>query len=332
MKFSKRIIVFALALFLLGSSLAVNASAADVRGIKTGVAFITADSLRLRGEPSTQSTTLAYGAKNEIVIVLGKSGSWYHVVYNLQEGYMHGNYLKFVATENAELGYGKVNYASVNMRTGPNTSYRAIGQSKQGDLAYVIGINKQWYKVIWNEAICYIRSDYLDLTEFPYENRASKKSPLFFRLGKTTGTPVSVATLKNSSNYIPAPGKPATALADRIIATAKQYIGVPYVWGGTSPSGFDCSGLVQYVFRQHGIQLNRTTVTQYRQGVYVDRANLQKGDLVFFQNTYTTGISHVGIYIGNGQFIHASSSRGVMISELSNTYWASHYYGARRVL
>ena len=104
------------------------------------------------------------------------------------------------------------------------------------------------------------------------------------------------------------------------------------MWGGTSPSGFDCSGLVQYVFKQHCILLNRTTKTQFQQGTFVSKAALQPGDLVFFQNTYTTGISHVGIYIGNNEFIHASSSKGVTISSLSNSYWASHYYGARRVL
>jgi len=217
----------------------------------------------------------------------------------------------------------------VNMRTGPGTSYSRIGQSNKNDPCYIIGINKQWYKVIWNDQICYIRSDYLDLKEFPYENKASIKSPLFFRGGKSTGTPVSVTTLKNSSNYITPNGSDK---ANAIIATAKKYIGVPYVWGGSTPEGFDCSGLVQYVFKQHGITLNRTTKTQYQHGTFVAKSNLQPGDLVFFQNTYTTGISHVGIYIGNGDFIHASSSKGVMISNLSNNYWSGHYYGARRVL
>ena len=121
-------------------------------------------------------------------------------------------------------------------------------------------------------------------------------------------------------------------MGQKIVATAKNYLGVPYVWGGTSPSGFDCSGLVYYVFRQHGISLNRTAATQYQHGSYVSKANLQPGDLVFFQNTYKSGISHVGIYIGSGQFIHASSSQGVTVSYLSNSYWSSHYYGARRIV
>ena len=329
MKLLKKMLSATLAVFLLFSAVPFRASAADPGNQKTGVAFITASSLRLRSTPSTSSATLAYATKGEVAVLLGRSGEWYHVLYNLQEGYMHSSYLNATTVENVELGYGKVNYAKVNMRTGPGTSYSRIGQSSKNDLCYIIGINKQWYKVIWNDQICYIRSDYLDLTEIPYENKASAKSPLFFRGGNSTGMPVSAKTLKNSSNYIASSG---SSKASAIITTAKKHIGVPYVWGGSSPSGFDCSGFVQYVFKQHGITLNRTTKTQYQHGIYVAKGNLQPGDLVFFQNTYTTGISHVGVYIGNGDFIHASSSKGVIISSLSNSYWSGHYYGARRVL
>lgn len=328
MNFLKKMIAATLAFLLLFAAMPSQALAADVSGLKTGVAFVLANSLRLRAKPSTSARTLDYAPKGDVVVLLNKSGDWYHVVYNLQEGYMHASYLDTATTENVELGYGQVNYSSVNMRTGPGTSYSRLGQSKLNDRCYIIGINKQWYKVIWNDQICYIRSDYLDLTEYPYENKASKKSPLFFRAGKSTGTTVSVSALKNSNNYIGSDNSTATA----IIATAKKYIGVPYVWGGSSPSGFDCSGYVQYVFQQHGIKLNRTARTQYEHGVYVSRSNLKPGDLVFFENTYTTGISHLGIYIGNGEFIHASSSKGVTISQLSNSYWNSRYYGARRIL
>jgi cell wall-associated NlpC family hydrolase len=328
MKFSKHLfgIPLILALVLL---LSIPAVAVDNGGQKIGVAYVTSSSLRLRASPSTSSKTLAYANQNEVVVLLSKTGSWYKVLYNLQEGYMHQDHLTVSTIKNVELGYGNVNYSKVNMRTGPGTSYQAIGQSSKGDLAYIIGFNKQWYKVIWGDEICYIRSDYLSLKEAPYENRASVKSPLFFRRGASTGTPVSVSALKNSNNYI---AGNTTSKADKIIATAKKYIGVPYVWGGESPSGFDCSGFVQYVFKVHGISLNRTTETQYKHGSYVSKSNLKPGDLVFFQNTYRAGISHVGIYIGNGQFIHASSSKGVTISNLSSSYYTSHYYGARRIL
>ena len=328
MNFSRHLfgISLILALVLL---LSIPAAAVDNGGQKLGVGYVTASSLRLRASPSTSGKTLAYAGKNEVVVLLSKSGSWYKVLYNLQEGYMHQDYLDVSTVKNVELGYGNVNYSKVNMRTGPGTSYKAIGKSSQGDLAYIIGMNKQWYKVIWGDEICYIRSDYLTLKEAPYENRASAKSPLFFRRGASTGTPVSVSALKKSNNYI---AGNTSSKADKIVTTAKKYIGVPYVWGGESPKGFDCSGYVQYVFKMHGISLNRTTETQYKHGSYVSKSNLKPGDLVFFQNTYRAGISHVGIYIGNGQFIHASSSKGVTISNLSSSYYTSHYYGARRIL
>lgn len=328
MKLLKHIIPLLL-IFALMIPLATPVSAADSGEIKTGVAYVDASSLRLRSGPNTSSSTLAYASEGDVVILLGKSGNWYRVLYNLKEGYMSASYLDTATIKNVELGYGKVNYSQVNMRSGPGTSHTAIGKSSKGDLAYIIGINKQWYKVIWKDTICYIRSDYLTLTEAPYENKASNKSPLFFRKGKSTGTPVSVTALKNSSNY---KENNSTASADAIIATAKKYIGVPYLWAGSTPKGFDCSGFVQYVFKAHGISLNRTCETQYQHGTYVSKSNLKPGDLVFFQNTYKAGISHVGIYIGDNRFIHASSSKGVVISDLSSSYYVSHYYGARRVL
>lgn len=117
--------------------------------------------------------------------------------------------------------------------------------------------------------------------------------------------------------------------ARRIIQTSFQYIGVPYVFGGTTPSGFDCSGFVRYVFANAGIWLPRTADEQYETGYSV--ANLQPGDLVFF-STYTAGPSHSGIYIGNGNFISATSSSGVKVDNLYSGYWGSCYIGARRVL
>ena len=117
----------------------------------------------------------------------------------------------------------------------------------------------------------------------------------------------------------------------KILKTAAQYKGVPYVFGGTTPNGFDCSGYVQYVFAKHGIRLTRTADTQALEGKYVSKKSLRPGDLVFF-TTYEPGASHVGIYAGNGQFWNATSSRGIMLSNLNDSYWGPRYYTARRIL
>ena len=116
-----------------------------------------------------------------------------------------------------------------------------------------------------------------------------------------------------------------------ILSTAARYKGVPYYFGGTTPRGFDCSGYVQYVFRQRGAQLTRTADTQFLEGMSLRKSQLKPGDLVFF-STYEAGASHVGIYAGNGQFWNATSSRGVMLCQLNDSYWGPRYYGARRVL
>ena len=322
MKRTSRIASLVLAIFLFISIFTPQAQAAG-GSIKTGIAFVEATSLRLRSGPGKTYATLAYAHNNEVVVLLGKSGDWYKVNYNLQVGYMHKDYLRVTTRENAELGYGRVNGSRVNIRSGPTTGYGVVAQASLGDQAYIIGINNQWFKVIYGDRIGYIRSDYLDLTEFPYENRASSKKPLFFVGGKSTGVAPSASVLQG--------GKPATT-GQKIVDTAKQYLGVPYVWGGSTPSGFDCSGLTQYVFRAHGINLPRTTKEQWTVGKSISKSQLEIGDLVFFANTYTSGISHVGIYVGDNQFIHASSSKGVIISSLSNTYWAAHYYGCRSIL
>lgn len=117
-----------------------------------------------------------------------------------------------------------------------------------------------------------------------------------------------------------------TTAAENIIASAEKYIGTPY--GGD----FDCSGYVYKVFNENGIELPRSSKTQYKHGESVEKANLQKGDLVFF-DTSGSGISHVGIYIGDNKFIHSSTSSGVMISKLNDPYyWGKRYVGAAKVL
>lgn len=118
-------------------------------------------------------------------------------------------------------------------------------------------------------------------------------------------------------------------MAQELTRSALRFLGVPYSFGGTSASGFDCSGFVQHVFAMLGISLPRTADAQYDVG-HRAVGGPHPGDLVFF-DTYG-GVSHVGIYLGDGKFVHASSSHGVMVSHLSESYWASRYVGAKRLI
>lgn len=113
-----------------------------------------------------------------------------------------------------------------------------------------------------------------------------------------------------------------------VIDIAKQYMGVPYVWGGSTPSGFDCSGFLQYAYNKAGVSLPRTVASMWDATSSVSSPSV--GDLVFFE-TYKPGPSHAGIYLGNGKFIHSSSSYGVTISSMDNSYWAPRYLGAKEV-
>lgn len=339
MKITTRIISMVLAIVLMCSTLSITAFAAE-SDTMYGIGFVTASALRLRSEPSSSSKILDTAPKNDCVVVISKEGEWYKVNYNLQIGYMHQDYVSVLTRENAELGYGKVTGSSVNMRSGPSTSYKAVAVASKGDKAYIIGLNNGWYKVIYGSNICYIRSDYLELTEIPYENQDSSNSPKFYRLGKSTGVTPSASALNgttssgSTSSSTTSSGSTSTGSATgaQIVAEAKKYLGTPYVYGGASPSGFDCSGFVYYVLKQLGYSPYRTPADQYSMGTYVSKANLQPGDIVFFAGTYASGISHVGIYVGNGQIIHSPNSRStVSYADITSGYWAEHYYGARRM-
>lgn len=127
-------------------------------------------------------------------------------------------------------------------------------------------------------------------------------------------------------------GRADSRKAQILLGMARQFMGVPYVWAGRSPGGFDCSGFVFYVFDQMGYGLPRMADGQFEVGIPVSRRELQPGDLVFF-STYEPGPSHVGIYLGNDQFIHASSGAGyVTVTSLSSSYYRERYIGARRII
>lgn len=123
----------------------------------------------------------------------------------------------------------------------------------------------------------------------------------------------------------------SSVASTQIVSSAKSLIGIKYRYGGTTKAGFDCSGFVGYVYKSKGVSLPRTAAGMYSTGTAVKKANLAVGDLVFF-NTTGRGVSHVGMYIGSGQFIHASTSKGVRIDKLNDPYyWGKKYVGAKKV-
>ena len=179
MKFFR--IILALFLLLCPFWAALPAAAAD--GPILGAAQIAEQDWPLYADPET-GEVLDYGAAGDWAVVTGEDGPWYQVQYNLQTGYMAQEGLELHQAENIELGWGRVLAASVNLRQGPSTSYAAATTASEGELCYILGVNQGWYKVLCGGEVGYIRSDYLELTEIPYENQASQKSPEFFRNGE----------------------------------------------------------------------------------------------------------------------------------------------------
>jgi cell wall-associated NlpC family hydrolase len=156
---------------------------------------------------------------------------------------------------------------------------------------------------------------------------ASSPAPI----ASPTPTASVFGTLSPTRTATGSPTRTVTGGPSSVVNLAMQQRGAPYAFGGATPEGFDCSGYVHYVFRQAGQPISRDIFEQYASGTHPLRSELQPGDLVFFQDTYMDGLSHVGIFIGNGQFIHAADEvTGVGISDLNSEYWTAHWYGAAR--
>ncbi len=217
----------------------------------------------------------------------------------------------------------------VILRRGPSTSSDEITEVNAGTLARVLGEHGRWYHLQFPKGTkAWVRDDFLVAShEAPSDEYAYHHSRYHYAYHRSRH-----GYIHGSYNY--ALHVPSGLASSKLLRTAYSMRGTPYVWGGTSRSGgFDCSGFTSTVFRKDGIQIPRTSREQSRVGKRVSRDDLKKGDLVFFRTLGSRRINHVGIYIGNGKFIQASSGRGhVIVSSLSDSYYRDHYAEARRIL
>lgn len=300
MKKIKKLTVMVLALAMALSMFVVSANAAGT--IAYGAATVTASTLNIRSGPSTSNAIVGTVTKNSRVVVMERtSDDWYKINHQGTQGYVSTDYLKNVLKAENFNATGKVSGNGCRMRSKPNTSSSILGTYNSGIKMNIIGINNGWYKVQYNGKTGYMRSDLMNI------------------VGATSSGNASTSSRR-----------------EEIVNFALKYEGYRYVYGGESlaEGGFDCSGFVYYVFKSNfGYSMNRTASAQYaNDGVKISKSELQPGDLVFFSDD-GYGVTHVGIYIGNNKFIHASNSRtGVIISDLTSSYYTRVYWGAKNVI
>lgn len=263
---------------------------------------ITGDDVNFRKGPSTDYASLGKLNKGYKVEYISETNSWSKVKYNGQTGYVYSKYVAQTSTtSNTQVKY--VNCTSLNVRSGPGTSYSIIKSISTNTKVEVISTNNGWSKIKEGSTTGYVSAKYLS----DLQTSSSTSS-------NTTSTSTS---------------------ASKLVSYAKSLLGKPYVWGAQGPSSFDCSGFTYYVFKNcANITLPRTSVDQSTYGITVSKSNLKVGDLVFFDTDGANdgNVSHVGIYIGSNQFIHSSSTKGkVVISDFTN-YYNNAFVRAKRVL
>ncbi len=190
--------------------------------------------------------------------------------------------------------------AALNLRTGPSTAYAIKRVVPYGARVWINAgpYNSVWYKVTYYGSTGYMHSGYLTQST-------------------TSGS--------TSTSY--------SGKGSAIASTAKQYVGYRYNYYGNSPAeGFSCTGLVQWVLSRNGVSVPLSLWGQYSRGYYVSRGDLRPGDIVFFQNTWWAGLSHAGVYVGNGWMVDASTpSTGVVWSNIYSSYYSYRWYGGRRI-
>ena len=273
-------------------------------------ATVNTDSLNMRKGAGTSYSVITKLSKGTVVDVLeSASNGWKKVkTSNGTTGWVSGSYLttgvvEYPSTDNStsQTSYkATVNTDSLNMRKGAGTSYSVITKLSKGTVVDVLeSASNGWKKIkTSNGTIGWVSGSYL------------------------------------ANGVVEQPSTPSTNKVQAVIDLAHKQLGKPYVWGAEGPNSFDCSGLIYYVYKNAaGITLPRTSSAQYSAGVAVSRSNLKAGDLIFSSTDGTGNITHVAIYVGDGQMIHAPrNGKNVEKVSISNSYWNKAYVGARRVL
>ena len=311
MRNAKKLISIIFTIAILASMFPLNASANNT--LAYGAATVDTQGLRLRSGPGTSNSIVTHLSEGDIVVILERTDSeWYKVNFHGSVGYVSAPLLREVLTAENFSAQGKITGDRVNIRTRPNTSSDVLGSYSQQTVMTVIGINNGWYKVKHEGNTGYVRYDFMEIIGGyrPSSASSSKVTPT---------TPVPAANL---------------TLAQQIVEFSLGYIGSKYVYGGASPSGFDCSGFVTFVLKNFDISVTRNASGQYRDnGVHIDKSDLALGDLVFFSSNGGKSVTHVGIYIGDDEFVHASRPGvGVVISRLDSSYYTTGWYGAKRII
>ncbi len=312
----RKLLILLLILTFITPVLYIEASAAN---IAYGAATVRATTLNVRSSPDTSGSITATIGDNEIVVILEKTNSeWYRINYHGTEGYVAAMYLTNVLTAENFNATGKVLADDVLFRSAPSTSSSLLGSSNSDTIVRIIGINNGWYKLKYGGNTGYMRSDFVTIIA-----DEAFTAPAVAGASDTAG-----------SNAVPMSAEEIT-LRQQVVNFALQYVGYDYIYGAESPSsGFDCSGLVYYVYRNFGYNVNRTATSQYaKDGKCISKSELVAGDLVFFSSNGGYSTTHVGIYIGENQFVHASTAKvGVIVSRLDSTYYTNVWYGAKRLL
>ena len=289
----------------------------------TGTYTVNVSSLNVRTGPSTSHTVLGSVNKGKTVQVVGEVQDWFKINFNGGTGYVSkdfvtkggsavSNQTQQPTTNNNTTtvqtgGSYVVNTGALKVRTGPATYNAVIGGVTNGTVLNVTGAENGWYKINHNGRTGYVSADFVKFVKGGVNN-------------------------VTNNNNVQQPGKdvqqPTTGGDTSSIAGfARSLNGSPYRTAGTTPAGFDCSGFIHYVLNQTGHKGARQTVAGYWSSK-TKTSNPQPGDLVYFQNTYKSGPSHMGVYLGNGQFISAETdATGVRISSVSNSYWSKHLLG-----